>query len=129
MPAILQRIEGIGLFSQIRDSAYAYPVVLGLHLLALMVWGGTMLITDLRLLGWGLRNEPLAEVIEGLRWPKRLSFILAALLGVLLFGAKAGQYSYNAGFWIKQGLLALLAANYLILRRGASGNGTGRRIK
>jgi len=118
---LLQRIEEAGFFTQIRESAYAYPVLLWLHLMALVVWGGMMLMTDLRLLGLGWSSHPVADIIEGLRWPKRLSFIVAASCGVLLFGAKAGQYSYNPWFWIKMALLALIAANYLILRRGVSG--------
>lgn len=121
MPAtLLQQIEGTGFFSAIRDSAYAYPVLLWLHIVALALWGGMMLVTDLRLLGVGLRSDSIGDVVEGLRWPKRLSFVVAALCGILLFGAKAGQYSYNPWFWIKLALLAFLGVNYLIFRRGAS---------
>ena len=123
---LLQRIEEAGFFSQIRDSTYAYPVLLWLHLLALVAWGGMMLVTDLRLLGLGFRIDSVADVVEGLRWPKRIGFIIAAFCGALLFGAKAGQYSYNLWFWIKMMLLALLAANSLIIRRGASLSGPDR---
>jgi hypothetical protein len=100
-------------------SPVAYPILLWLHIAALIAWGGMMLTTDLRLLGFGATNEPVPRVFEGLRWPKRISFAIAALCGAVLFGAKAGQYSYNPNFWIKMTLLALLAANYLILRREA----------
>jgi len=117
LATLLQRIEASGFFSQIRDSAYAYPVLLWLHLAALIVWGGMMLATDLRFLEWGFRNHSIVEIVAGFRRPKRISFILAALSGALLFGAKAGQYSYNPRFWIKMALLALLAGNYLILHR------------
>jgi hypothetical protein len=118
----LQRIEEAGFFSQIRDSAYAYPILLWLHIAALIAWGGMMLVTDLRFLGLALRNASAAEIVEGLRWPKRLTFIAAALGGALLFGAKAGQYAYNPWFWVKITLVVLLAANYLILRRRPNRN-------
>src|SRR5580704_15574379 len=100
---------------------YAYPVLLWLHIVALIVWCGAMAVTDLRLLGFVLKTDSVAEVIDGLRWPKRHSFAVAAICGALLFVAKAGEYSYNPGFWIKIGLLVLLAGNYLILRRSVSG--------
>jgi hypothetical protein len=99
---------------------YAYPVLLWLHILALAVWGGAMLVTDLRLLDLICKTHSLADAIDGLRWPKRLSFTMVAFCGVLLFVAKAGEYSYNFWFWVKMSLLLLLAANYLILRRGVS---------
>jgi hypothetical protein len=118
MPAaLLNRIENAAFFPLIRESAYAYPALLWLHIVALIAWGGMMLVTDLRFLGVGFRGNMVTDLIEGLRWPKRLTLIVAASCGVLLFGAKAGQYSYNAAFWIKMTLLALLAANYWILRR------------
>src|SRR5579862_9340662 len=108
MPAtLLQRIEATGFFSQIRNSAYAYPILLWLHIVALIFWGGMMLVTDL-----GLTAD-----LTALRRPKWISFIVAAFCGVLLFGAKAGQYSYDPWFWGKMALLALLGATSLILRR------------
>ena len=115
---LLQRIEDLGLFSAIRDSAYAYPLLLWLHILALLVWGGMLLLTDLRLLGFHAAGDALSAIVEGFRRPKRISFTIAALSGILLFGAKAAEYAYDPWFWVKMTLLALLAANYLLLRRG-----------
>lgn len=118
----LQRIETIGLFSQIRDSTYAYPVLLWLHLVALAVWCGLMLMTDLRLLGVRAAKDGVAEAFGGYRWPKRISFLFAALCGLLLFGTRAGQYAYNPWFWFKMLLLLLLGASYLTFRRGLAAN-------
>jgi hypothetical protein len=115
---LLQSIQEMGLFSAIRDSAPAYPILLWLHLAALIVWGGMMLMTDLRFLGYGFSSDSVSGLIDGLRWPKRISFLIAGVCGLLLFGAKAGQYANNPWFWIKMLLLALLAANAWLLRRG-----------
>ncbi len=117
LATFLQQVEEAGIFAQIRGSAYAYPILLWLHLITLIVWGGMMLTTDLRLLGIGFRSDSVVGVIEALRWPKRISFMVAALCGLVLFGSKAGQYSYNPSFWIKMTLVALLGTNYLMLRR------------
>jgi hypothetical protein len=106
------------LFSHIRGSAYTYPVLLWLHFVALVLLGGMVIVTDLRLLGLGMRSYSVSEVVNGLRVPKRFGFIVAATCGALLFGAKAGQYSYNSWFWIKIALLVAIASNYLIFRRG-----------
>ncbi len=114
---LLRQFEAAGFFSWIRSSAYAYPVLLWLHLIALATWAGMMLLTDLRSLGLGTWKHDVGDAFAGYRWPKRISFLLTALFGVLLFGAKAGQYTYNPWFWIKTLLLLLLGVSSLILRR------------
>jgi hypothetical protein len=109
-----------GIFIGFIDStqAYAYPVILSLHMVALAFFGGMIVITDLRLLGLGMRSYSVSEIVNGLRVPKRFGFALAAACGVLLFGSGAAQYSYNRWFWIKIALLALIAVSYSIFRRG-----------
>jgi len=123
-PIFLNSIQETDFFSYIRDSAYAYPVLLSLHMVALAFFGGMILVTDLRLLGLGMRGYSVAEVVNGLRAPKRFGFIFAAACGVLMFGAKAGLYSHNPWFWAKLTLLLLIALNYLIFRRGVYQNTT-----
>jgi len=120
--SFLTRLQDTDFFSHIRGSAYAYPVILSLHIVALALFGGMILVTDLRLLGLGMRSYSVSEVVNGLRAPKRFGFILAAASGVLMFGSKAEQYSYNPWFWTKITLLALIAINYLIFRRGVYNN-------
>jgi hypothetical protein len=120
---MLQWLQDTGFFSHLRDSAYAYPVLLSLHMAALAFFGGMILVTDLRLLGLGMRSYPVAELVNGLRAPKRIGFALAGVTGVLLFGSKAGQYSHNRWFWIKITLLAVIAVSGLILRGGVYQNG------
>ena len=113
----LKWLQDTHFFSYLRGSAYAYPVLLSLHIVALIYVGGMVVLTDLRLLGLGMRGYKASDLVNGLRVPKRFAFIFAAVSGALLFGAKAGQYSDNQWFWIKIALLALIAANYLVFRR------------
>ena len=116
--AFFMRLEETDFFSYIRGSAYAYPIILSLHMVALVFWGGMILVTDLRLLGLGMQSYSISEVVNSLRVPKRFAFVFAATCGLLMFGAKAGQYSYNRWFWIKITLLMSIGVNYLIFRRG-----------
>jgi hypothetical protein len=114
----LQWLQETGCSSYIRESAYAYPILLSLHLIAITFFGGMILVTDLRLLNLGLQGYSIAEVVNGLRVPKRVGFILAAACGALLFGSKAEQYSYNPWFWAKITLLMLISASYFLFHRG-----------
>ncbi len=113
-----------GIFIGFIDStpAYAYPVVLSLHMVALAFFGGMIVVTDLRLLGIALRSYSVSEVVNGLRVPKRFGFALAAACGVLLLGWGSMQYSWNRWFWIKITVLLLIAISYLIFRRGVYNN-------
>jgi hypothetical protein len=94
-------------------TAYAYPVLLSVHVVALVVLGGMILWTDLRY------SE--REVMDRLRVPKRIAFVLAAISGIVLFSAHAGQYLGNPWFRFKIALLGLIAANYLLFRRTGRG--------
>jgi len=120
--SFLRSLQETDFFSYIRGSEYAYPVILSLHMVALAFFGGMIVVTDLRLLGLGFRSYSISDVVNGLRIPKRFGFLLAATCGILLFGAKAAQYSSNPWFWTKVGLLALIAVTYLIFRRGVYNN-------
>jgi hypothetical protein len=115
----LQWLQQTVFFSYLRESAYAYPVLLSVHIVALVFVGGMVVVTDLRLLGLGMRNYNVSGLVNGLRVPKRFGFIFAAASGALLFGSKAEQYShsYNHWFWIKAALLMLVAVNYFVFRQ------------
>jgi hypothetical protein len=118
LASYFQWLQDTGFFSYIRNSTYAYPVLLSLHMVALAFFGGMIVATDLRMLGLGLRSYSVTDVVNGLRIPKRVGFLLAAVCGVLMFGAQAGQYSYNPWFWAKMTLLALIGVMYLTFRGG-----------
>jgi hypothetical protein len=111
-------IQNIGFFSFIRGSSYTYLAILSLHLAALALFGGMVVMTDLRLLGLAMRSYSISEIVNGFRIPKRIGLILAAGSGILLFASQAEQYSYDPWFWTKIALLLLLIVNYLIFRRG-----------
>jgi hypothetical protein len=115
-------LENLTPFSDLRSSAYAYPVVLALHVSAISLFGAMIVASDLRLLGWALRGSSIADVINQLRWPKRFGFILAGACGFLLFASKAEEYYYNPFFRVKLLLFALVAAHALIFRAGVYSN-------
>jgi hypothetical protein len=53
----------------LRGSTWFFPLVATVHLMGLTVIGGAVLLVDLRLLGFGIRSQPLAELAaEAQRW-------------------------------------------------------------
>jgi hypothetical protein len=119
--SLAQWIENLAPFAALRAGSYPYPIVLALHLTAISLFAGAILLTDLRLLGWALRDCPVADVVDTLRWPKRIGFLLAASCGLLLFCAKAEEYYYNVFFRTKLILFALIAIHAIVFRRSVYG--------
>jgi len=109
-------------------TAYTYPVLLSVHVVALVLFVGMVVLTDLRGLDLGMRSYSVGDVVDGLRVPKRIAFGLAAVSGAVLFGAHAEQYANNPWFWLKIALLALIAVNYFIFRQAAHDDAGKRKL-
>ncbi|HTA70328.1 MAG TPA: DUF6644 family protein [Bryobacteraceae bacterium] len=120
--SFFRSLEDTGFFSWIRDSTYVYPVIVSLHIVALTFFGGLIVLTDLRLLGFGMGSYSISELVTGLRNLKRFGFLFALVCGVLLFGAGAMQYAGDPWFRVKIALLGLIAVNHLVFRRGVYNN-------
>jgi hypothetical protein len=104
-------------FTEIRGSAYVYPIILSLHMLGIAFFGGMILMTDMRLLGFAMRKKPISEVINQFRVPKRWGLLLTATCGFLMFGSKAEEYYYNAFFRTKLIIFGLLIVHALLFYR------------
>src|SRR5215471_21762399 len=86
--SLAQWAQSTAFFTALRSSWYVYPAVLSLHLLGIAIFGGMVLLTNMRLLGWAFRDRSISDMIEQLRVPKRFGLILVATCGVLMLGAK-----------------------------------------
>lgn len=110
-------IQGLSLFSAVRESALVYPILLSTHLACLATFGGLILATNLRLLGWFLTDIPAADLIQALRPWKFAGLTIMLTAGMLLGGSKAEEYLTNPYFQIKLVLLVMIAVHGLIFRR------------
>src|SRR6267378_280895 len=117
-----QWVQSTQFFTAMRGSAYVYPIVLTIHLIAIALFGGMILMVDVRLLGWALRKYPVSDLVNQLRPLKRFGFVVMITCGILMAGCKAEEYYYNTFFWTKMSLLALLAVHALIFHRGVYAN-------
>ena len=112
-----QWVQFTSIATAVREQFLPYPVILSLHLSFIALTAGMMVVTNLRLLGLVMRKRPVADVVDQLRWPKRIGFLCIVTLGLLLASSKAEEYYYNAFFWTKMSLLAALAIHGLLFRR------------
>ncbi len=112
-----QWVQATDFFRALRESWYVYPTVMSLHLLGIAVFGGMVLLTNMRLLGWSMRSRSVTDVVAQLRVPKRIGLIVIATCGILMLGSKAEEYYYNIFFRIKITLLALMFVHGWYFRR------------
>lgn len=113
---ICQSIQSIGFLSDIRESAMVYPVIMTTHLSCIAVFGGMILMTDMRLLGLALKKYTVTEVVTTLQPWKRVGGTIMICMGLLLGGSEAEKYYHNPFFWTKMSCLALVAVHALIFR-------------
>lgn len=116
--SIFQWVQTTGFMTSIRESGLTYPIIMSTHLVCIAIFGGLIVVTDLRLLGAAFQNRSIAEVVNGLRWWKRLGFCIMIAMGIMLAGSKATEYYINPYFWTKMSLLALVAIHAIIFRPG-----------
>ena len=109
-------VQDIGLFTAVRESTLVYPILLSTHLACIALFGGLILVTNLRLLGWVLTEIPAEDVIRGLRPWKQAGLIVMVTAGGLLGASKAEEYLTTPFFQIKTLLLAALVIHHLYFR-------------
>jgi hypothetical protein len=115
--SFVQWLQATDFFTALRGSANVYPIVMSLHMVGIAFFGGMILMTDLRLLGWAMRKRSISDVVDQFRVPKRWGLLLTATCGILMFGSKAEEYYYNAFFRVKLILFALLVVHALVFYR------------
>ena len=113
----MQAIEGSAVARWMREALWAYPAVEALHILALGLVVGSIVMVDLRLLGLS-RDVSVSRLSRHtLPWTVG-AFVVAMSTGLLMFTAHADDFLSNRVFAVKMGLLLLAGANAAILHTG-----------
>ncbi len=115
--SLAQWAQATAFFTALRMSWYVYPAVMSTHLLGIALFGGMVLFTNLRLLGWAMTDRSVSDVVSQFRVPKRIGLIVIATCGILMLGSKAEEYYYNIFFRLKLTLLALMFLHGWYFRR------------
>ena len=86
--------------------------------MGLSIIGGAVLLVDLRLLGLGLRRQPVAQLArDAERWLFR-GLLVMVVTGIPLFMCFATKYYYLTFFWVKMAaLLAVVVFTVSVRRR------------
>jgi uncharacterized membrane protein len=109
-------IQDIGFLTELRESALVYPIIMATHLACIAVFGGMILMTDLRLLGVSMTGRSVSDVVSQFRVWKRAGFCIMITMGLLLAASEAEKYSNNPFFWAKMACLVLVGVHAAIFR-------------
>jgi hypothetical protein len=94
----------------------------GTHVLTLMLFAGTILIVDLRMLGAAFRRTPVSVLSARVLPLTVFGFVLMVATGLALFYAKPLVYYHNVWFRAKLVFLLLALLNIAIFHRRVQRN-------
>ena len=101
-------INGSWVSQTINDSIWLFPAIEGVHLVALALLFGAILVLNLRLMGIMMPERPLPQLFTELQ-PWTLSSLIVILVsGALLFASEAVKAFHSTPFRIK--IVLLIAA-------------------
>jgi hypothetical protein len=101
----------------IRNSNWLFALIEAFHLLGLGLTGGAVLMVDLRLLGVGLRKQPVAQLSANAEPWLLGSVTLMFASGIPLFLSEAIKCLYSFAFWVKMTSLVLALLFTFTVRR------------
>jgi hypothetical protein len=107
--------SAVGVFMQ--ESTYAFAVVEMIHLLALALLGGVVLIVNLRALGFGLKSHTPGALVQELRPLLLGSIAVIAVSGILLLSEETIKCYYSPAFRLKMLLLGFALAFYFVIQQ------------
>ena len=119
-------VDASSLGTAIKASSWLFPAIEAVHLLALALLGGALLMLDLRMLGAGLTLQPISSVERETR-PWLISALAVMVVSGVLIGCSEALKLYDKpAFWVKMAALAAaiiftFAVKLPLARREASG--------
>lgn len=107
IPHLLRWLETRGIGGAISGSTYLFPVIEVVHLMGLVLLLGSVIVIDLRLLGFGMRRQSVPQIANAVRPLTWLGIGLMLVSGTLLFLAEATKCYDNPSFRFKMAFLLL----------------------
>ena len=114
LDAFCDWVENSAVGAAMGQSAYLFPLVESLHVLAIAVMMGTIAFVDLRLMGLSNRDLPVSRTLREMLPYTVGSFIASVITGTLLWTSHAMQYLQTTAFVAKMVLMAAAGLNILI---------------
>ena len=112
-----QAMNDSDLAKYISESLWIYPLDQAIHLLFLALFAGSILILDIRLLGFGMREQPVAKVARDSTPWVIIGFLGLVVTGIPQLIQNAMREYYSDFFWIKMYVLPVALIYTFTVRR------------
>ncbi len=99
----------------LRESTYGFSVLITVHVIALGIFLGLIVMMDLRLVGVANLRSRASEIQARLFPWQMVGFTIIVVSGVLLFWSQPLRYYGKIFFWWKMGLMVLAGLNAAII--------------
>jgi hypothetical protein len=106
--------EDSGLADNIRENDVLFPLIESVHVVAICLVVGSILVVDLRLLGLASIHRSMSRVTSGILPLTWSAFAVAVASGTLLFISNATKYLENGYFVAKIVLICVAGLNMAI---------------
>src|SRR5215813_13504497 len=88
-PAVIHWMQNSDIGVGIRESIWLFPIVETTHVLALALSAGVLIWFDLRLMGWGMKHQPVSTIHKQVIPVAFIGFAIMFVIGLLLFCSQA----------------------------------------
>jgi hypothetical protein len=115
-------LETTPVSTTIQSVSWIIPAVQTIHILAISVVMGAIVLVDLRLLGIAMRSQPANEVANRTLPHVWYALIVLFISGAILITGEPGRSLSNPAFLLKMALLVVTLIITALLQRSASSN-------
>lgn len=112
--SICQWLQNESIGTSIRESVWTFPAIETVHLLALAFSVGIIVIVDLRLTGFAMKERPVTEVFDRLQPMALKGFAINVISGLLLFWSEPMKCYNSVYFRAKLIMLFVLGVNAIL---------------
>ena len=109
----LDVIEALPSSIAIRESVNGYSALLAIHVIGMCIFGGLVLMMDLRLMGIGNMGTPFSQLQKRLFPWQVFGMLLSAATGAILIYGQPTRFYTNIFFWVKMMMMLLAMVNAL----------------
>lgn len=113
-PDVIAYFENSAVGDAIRENDLLFPTIESVHVVAICLVVGSILVLDLRLLGVASLQRPVSRLTAAILPVTWGAFAIAATSGFLLFISNATKYLANGYFVAKMFLIAAAGINMLV---------------
>ena len=110
-------LQALPVSQAIGSSIWIFPLVQAIHLVFLALFAGAILIVDLRLLGLGMRLQPVSQVARDARPWLVIGFLGTVATGLPQLMQNASREYFSEFFWYKMYLIAIGLILIVTIRR------------